>query len=310
MAGRTHRSIVSTKFGDRPLIDVPPISVPQHIPNKQNFQNPRYQMGNLADDLNIPQNANQKVMPVYPQQSHAQPLYGYGPYGNVIQNSNIIPYQSAPQPPAYPYKHGGISGYQRADQNGGIQDPTGEIHHFYGPHGERLPGPILNMNFGYHSGSRYPTNFKIKGKLKRGQMTSIEVVDSNISYRDLPDIVIKDLKRLYGHMEKVDVTIIAENGEYHIYAMSKTDGLPIVNPGYLYDARSRGGHRAGTAMTDIYTKKYNNTDDVQYKYDPHAKSYYVDPRSYSVASEGRRPREYKVTEEPRLPVRKPVRKDF
>ncbi|XP_033757360.1 LOW QUALITY PROTEIN: uncharacterized protein LOC117339753 [Pecten maximus] len=319
MAGRTHRSIVSTKYGDRPLIDVPPISIPQYVP-KQNIQNPRYQMGNLADDLNLPPNAQQTVTPVYPQPNHAQPSYGYRPYGNVIQNSNVIPYQNLPQAPN-PYQNGSVPGYQQPNQNGsvpgyqqpnqnvGISDHAGEFHHFYGPHGERISGPLLNMNFGSQNQMRYPTNFKLKGKLKRGHMTSIEVVESNISYRDLPDVVIKDLKRLYGTLEKVDVTIIAEKGEYHIYATPKQNGVSLVNPGYQYDTRSRGG-RHGSSTADIYTKKYNQSDDVHYKFDPNARTYYVDPRSYSVASEGRRPREYKVTEEPRLPVPKPVRRDF
>ncbi|XP_021361135.1 uncharacterized protein LOC110455363 [Mizuhopecten yessoensis] len=316
MAGRTHRSIVSTKYGDRPLIDVPPISFPQRVSYQQTIQNPRYQMGNLADDLNLPPNAHQTVTPMYPQQNHAQPSYGFrpnlNPYGNVIQNSNVIPYQSAPVP-SYPYQNGGPSAYQQPYQNEGypstnqgLQGPSGETHHFYGPHGERIPAPILNNNFGFHNQMRYPTNFKMKGKLKRGQMTSIEVVESNISYRDLPDVVIKDLKRLYGHIDKADVTIIAESGEYHIYATPKQNGVPQVNPGYNYERRSRGG--SNTA--DHFTKKYHQTDDVMYKFDPTAKTYYVDPRSYSVASEGRRPREYKVTEEPRLPVPKPVRRDF
>ncbi|XP_069140337.1 uncharacterized protein [Argopecten irradians] len=309
MDGQNHRSIVSTKYGDRPLIDVPPISFQQYAP-KQQFQNPRYQMGNLADDLNLPPNAHQTVVPVYPQQPHAQPSYANRPYGNVIQNSNIIPYQNAPQmPPSY--QNGGVPEYQHPNTNVGMKDASGEFHHFYGPHGERISGPLLNMNFGFPNNNlRYPKNFKIKGKLKRGQMTSIEVVESNISYRDLPDVVIKDLKRLYGHLEKVDVTIVAENGEYHIYATPKESGAPPANPGYQYDTRSRGGGRHVPYTADMYTKKYNQYDDVHYKYDPNARTYYVDPRSYSVASEGRRPREYKVTEEPRLPVPKPVRRDF
>lgn len=318
MAGRTHRSIVATKFGDRPLIDVPPISFPQHASYQPRYKNPGNQMGNLADDLNLPPNSYQTVMPMFPQQNYSQPSYGYrpgnphNPYGNVIQNSNVIPYQNTSQPYhssggahcPQPYQNGGHP--TSGAQNGGIEDASGEIHHFYGPHGERISGPIANMNFGFpNSTTNYHKNFKIKGKLKRGQMTSIEVVESNISYRDLPDVVIRDLKRLYGHMEKADVTIMAENGEYHIYATPKDNGAPLAQPGYMYD---RGG-RHGIFTADSYTKKYR-TDDVHNKYDPNAKSYPVHPRSFSVASEGRRPRDYQVAEDPRLPVPKPVRRDF
>lgn len=139
---------------------------------------------------------------------------------------------------------------------------SNEVHVYYGPNGERLPGPLPAPN--------YPTDFTLEGTLEYGKLVSVKVRNSNISYREIPDFVFRDLVRMYGMIERTDVKIVAQGGEYNIYASPSTsDGQIANNPGYIYDQQPlkhvpvpTHGHQPqvydheGQGIYDPFTKIY------------------------------------------------------
>lgn len=313
--GGSRNSVVLTKYGERPLIDVPPLSlsksradddVPRHmfkIPGKREtnvyHQPPRSPQVSLTAAqpqqrryqeplVDLPttqyprpsysQNRN-FYQPQYPVQVRAQPPPPPPPpqpqiqqrgYSNLAPDSNLVPYNYShyrPQPqPVQPVPQYSTT-YAPAPTQQPVPNGTqsNEVHVYYGPNGERLSGPLPAPN--------YPTDFTLEGTLEYGKLVSVKVRNSNISYREIPDFVFRDLVRMYGTMERTDVKIVAQGGEYNIYASPSTsDGHIANNPGYIYDqqplrhipvpAHSHHSHQPqvydheGQGIYDPFTKIY------------------------------------------------------
>ena len=213
------------------------------------------------------------------------------PYSNIVQPSNIVPYSTLPQsaPPAVPSLLPAAPPvyappYHHAEQNDSY-DPSGEVHIYYGPNGERISGPM--------KGQAYPTDFTLEGTLEYGKMVSIKVRNSSISYRDLPQFVLRDLEKMYGMIESTEVKIVAQGGEYNIYASPKLLDNSSRHYGYMYEPRVRSHdlpRRRDSAQEDIYTKRYRygtpddtlvpgesdspKTEDTQWTQLPHKVDFY------------------------------------
>ena len=324
-------SIVNTKYGQRPLIEAAPISfdmAPYHN-RRGNIADPNYLYNN---QYNLSQH----------QQAAPRPnTYSYNqPAAQVQRSSNVVPYpihnnpqyhppppqQNMPMyqqlPPIPQQQHQQQHQYypQQALQpqvpaNTGYIPPQqhnmpaqeGSVHLYYGPNGERLPGPPNNLfgqaqpnNTHFASNhSRLPVNFTLEGTLQYGHMTSIEVKQSNISYRDLPDFLIRDLKKRYGSVKKTHVKITSENGEYNIYGTPLTQTMEGSVHGYLYDnprqSQTVHGHRY---VDDPYTKRYGGYANFQ------PDMYDERPRGRSVPVGTNY-----VVDEVRQPLPRPVRYD-
>ncbi|KAK3095321.1 hypothetical protein FSP39_013190 [Pinctada imbricata] len=198
---------------------------------------------------------------------HSSPAY---PYSNIVQNSNVVPYDTynppppPPPPPVAPPVMPAAPAYPSQSQNyypnqNGTQDANGEIHIYYGPNGERLPGPV--------TGPGYPTDFTLEGTLEYGKLVSVRVRNSNISYRDIPASVLRDIERMYGVYECINVKIVAQGGEYNVYATPAQRENSERHYGYMYEppaAPPHRGHghgrhhprRGQSASDDKYTKIY------------------------------------------------------
>lgn len=313
--GGSRNSVVLTKYGERPLIDVPPLSlsksradddVPRHmfkIPGKREtnvyHQPPRSPQVSLTAPQPQQRRYQEPLMDLpttqYPRPSHSQNRNFYQPqypvqvraqppppppppqpqiqqrgYSNLAPDSNLVPYNYShyrPQPqPVQPVPQYSTT-YAPAPTQQPVPNGTqsNEVHVYYGPNGERLSGPLPAPN--------YPTDFTLEGTLEYGKLVSVKVRNSNISYREIPDFVFRDLVRMYGTMERTDVKIVAQGGEYNIYASPSTsDGHIANNPGYIYDqqplrhvpvpAHSHHSHQPqvydheGQGIYDPFTKIY------------------------------------------------------
>ena len=84
-------------------------------------------------------------------------------------------------------------------------------------------------------GPAYPTDFTLEGTLEYGKMVSIKVRNSSISYRDLPQFGTSDLEKMYGMIESTEVKIVAQGGEYNIYASPKLLDNSSRHYGYMYE---------------------------------------------------------------------------
>lgn len=275
--GGSRNSVVLTKYGERPLIDVPPLSlsksraddedVPRHmfkIPGKRTtnvyHQPPRSPQVSLTAPQHQQRRYQEPLMELsttqYPQPTHSQNRNFYQPqypvqvqvqppppppppqpqiqqrgYSNLAPDSNLVPYNYThyrPQPqPVQPVPQYSTT-YAPAQQPVPNGTQSNEVHVYYGPNGERLPGPLPAPS--------YPTDFTLEGTLEYGKLVSVKVRNSNISYREIPDFVFRDLVRMYGMIERTDVKIVAQGGEYNIYASpSASDGQVANNPGYIYE---------------------------------------------------------------------------
>lgn len=287
-ASRAHEqgSVVNTKFGARPIIDLPSFA----LGNGGNIGT-----SNLADvpprlfgpteysynvGRNVPRNHSQGgyVGQYYTVPNHGSPRgYPNSPRSNIVQESNVVPYPSyttVPNMAVQQYSNpsqGNVVQYN-SNQNRGSEN---EVHNFYGPNGERLPGPpasFVKPKLQYSpERQRFPMNFKIEGTLEYGKMVSIRILHGNVSFRDIPNFVLTDCLKTYRVIPKTDVTIVAENGEYNVFATPNLQAPLTRHAGYMYDPYNRHeNERRATVYPrtisphryrpdhDIYTKKYDD----------------------------------------------------
>lgn len=306
--GGGRNSVVLTKYGERPLIDIPPLSlssraddddVPNHlfrVPGKRSshvFHQPprspqvsltapqpqrRYQEP-LMEQPNYHQHSHQgqnrsyyqpqyqnQPPPPPPPQAHFQPQVQQNHYSNLAPDSNLVPYnythyRPQPQMPQPVPQYNTTSTHAPAPIPDQVPNGTqpNEVHVYYGPNGERLPGPLPRP--------RYPTDFTLEGTLEYGKLVSVKVRNSNISYREIPDFVFQDLYKTYRMMERTDVKIVAQGGEYNIYASPNASNDTVANnPGYVYEQPVRQVPVAGN-QREIYDPRRRQS------YDPFTKIY-------------------------------------
>lgn len=309
-------SVVNTKFGARPIIDLPAFA---YGVGKNN-----YMSSNLADvpprmfgpteysynvGKNVPRDHSNGG---YVGQYYNQSPRGYqnSPTSNLVNESNVLPYpsyttvpnmaaQQLPMPPQGPNM---AAQQPPMPPQGQMAQPYGgqgnETHLYYGPNGERLPGPPSEMfrpRPQYTTNRRqYPTNFKIEGTLEYGKMVSIRIKEGNVSFRDIPDSVLANCHKTYRMIPRTEVTIEAENGEYNVYASPDVPSPMLRHQGYMYDPnKSYSNARRATVYPrsfslnrqaphhDIYTKKYEvdyYADDSYQRRHTSYETYPRDPR--------------------------------
>lgn len=205
------RGVVNTKFGDRSIIDLPVLGeggstqyVPHFTVDDMMLKN-RSENMYTSNSVSIPSYYSEPVRPfsqremMKPQQPHLRPsnvVPAAYVYPNNIYNA-FVPRPSSFHPvPTY------------------ISSPE-EIHHYYGPNGEKLPGPPQIKSLSNRK--VYPTDFSIEAILEYGRMVSVNIKRGNISFREIPDFLMSDLKRTYRIVPRVKITIEAEGDDYCIY---------------------------------------------------------------------------------------------
>lgn len=325
--GGSRNSVVLTKYGERPLIDIPPLSlsksradedIPTHMfkvpgkrsshvlhqpprspqvsltapqPQQRRYQEPlmeqptHYNHPTYSHDRNYYQPQYQPRGPAPAPLPPSPPQVQQSRYSNLAPDSNLVPYnythyrpqqQQQPLQPVQQYNtsYGSVPPGPQPVPNGA---QSNEVHIYYGPNGERLPGPLPGPN--------YPTDFTLEGTLEYGKLVSVKVRNSNISYREIPDFVFRDLMKTYGMVERTDVKIVAQGGEYNIYASPSVHSESVTNnPGYIYEQQQPlrqipvpahgydhgGGGRAYDPFTKIY-RYGRNSRSLRERYPPASK---------------------------------------
>lgn len=280
--------VVNTKFGARPIIDLPSFSVGnKYNAGSSNFADvPPRMFGPTEYSYNVGRNVSRNhsqagyVGQYYQVPNQGSPRgYPNSPRSNIVQESNVVPYPSYTTVP-----NGAVQQYSNppqgnsnvvqynSNQNRGSEN---EIHHYYGPNGERLAGPPQRFVNPVCEQDRpkYPMNFKVEGTLEYGKMVSIRIIHGNVSFRDIPNFVLADCLKTYRVIPKTEVTIVAENGEYNVFATPELMAPLVRNTGYMYEPQHRlPVQRRATVHPrtvspqrhrpdrDIYTKTYDHDD--------------------------------------------------
>lgn len=274
-------SVVNTKFGARPIIDLPAFAFGSRGHTNSNIADvPQRMFGPKEYSYNVGRNVPRDnsnggyVGQYYNFPNQSSPRGVQNPNSNFVKESNVIPYPSYTTVPNM--------AAQQSDQGQlipqGAPPPNsskeGEIHHYYGPNGERLPGPpseFMRQRPSYVVDRKpYPSNFKIESTLEYGKMVSIRIREGNVSFRDIPDFVLTECQKTYRVIPRTEVTIVAEHGEYNVYATPDLQAPLARHVGYMYDPYQRDkNERRATVYPrsfspnrrrpdhDIYTKKYN-----------------------------------------------------
>ncbi|ESO98362.1 hypothetical protein LOTGIDRAFT_159167 [Lottia gigantea] len=110
-------------------------------------------------------------------------------------------------------------------------------------------------------------NFSIAGKLEFGKMTTVHVDSITGNFKQLPEILRRELKRTYGRYPETDIKISVENGEYHIYASPhRDDDRPIRGPrSYEEDDRRHFDDRHPYDHDDYKRQPRNSNDEFKPK---------------------------------------------
>ncbi|KAK7494927.1 hypothetical protein BaRGS_00013806 [Batillaria attramentaria] len=66
-------------------------------------------------------------------------------------------------------------------------------------------------------------NFRLEGVLEYGHLTTVHFRDSGSNFRQLPDVLKRELQKTYGKYPYTDIKIIAQGGEVHIHATPRNE---------------------------------------------------------------------------------------
>lgn len=132
----------------------------------------------------------------------------------------IVPYQGQPTSSA---TQADVTPSQPADNcaQGQCANPR-EKHIYYGPNGERLPGPPP----GFPTPSTRPTtevynqrDFVVDAVLEFGRVKTVTNLDYSVQFPKLPDYLLRHLQRKYGQFERTDARIACRKGEFHVHGV-------------------------------------------------------------------------------------------
>ncbi|KAI8793540.1 hypothetical protein BgiMline_003563 [Biomphalaria glabrata] len=268
--------VVSSRFGKRPLLDIPAMQVSGHrgieVPS---LQSPIY-----------------SAISANPFPNTHNPMYGPGVYNQqpgYMTTGGLIP--PRPAPAIY------IDRRHNSAPQMGFYNPPPPRQYFYGPNGEVVqPAPFYNpqgmypgvanpypvpapmpvpVRMPYPSYGPFNPGFNITCDLEFGRVTNINVRDSMGEFRGIPDFLREELMRTYGKFPFTEVKVKLENGEFHIYATHERRKK---------QQRRRRRDRDSDVDSDSY---YDDDDDDQYiRFDPTYKS---DIDSYTSGVRPRRP---------------------
>lgn len=232
----SQRPVVTTQYGDRPIIDLPILGMEKHIQssftpeiryrkyrkeqaehrNHQTYRhlNPGAMIYNQQPQLTPLSKSNllhNTYMPAYMSNHQGNTLVPQTVYQQPVTHSTF-PTDSLrnidnPGLPGETHHYYGPNGEQ-------LLGPLTEIHHYYGPNGEQLPGPPRASN----KENVYPTDFALKGTLEYGRLVSINIERGSLSFRDIPAFLLTHLRDMFRSVSQTKITIIAENGAYNIYS--------------------------------------------------------------------------------------------
>ncbi|XP_076461887.1 uncharacterized protein LOC143294324 [Babylonia areolata] len=219
--------VVSSKYGKRPLLDMPALHVDSDTRLEISSLQPRVrppEFGSMPSMIYSPEGIGQ----VNPQPLTAPAALPSMPQGLAPSGGNFY----APQPaapamypqPAYhhppsmvPQMMGGpsIPTMQPQPMYPAMQPPYQAPGYYHGAAGAPGGGvvPIVPP-----PRTPIPHNFHVEGVLQYGQLTTIHFRDKTNDFRGIPEYLRQELLKTYGRYPVTDIRIVAINGQFHIYA--------------------------------------------------------------------------------------------
>lgn len=125
-------------------------------------------------------------------------------------------YSQQPDIPAQPFLQSVVSAQPFSKTN--------EKHIYYGSDGQVLPGPLIQ------NGPEIPEDFAVQGVLLHGRLTAVQVLDYSRGFPKIPDFLSRDLLEKYAHFSKVDVRIVARDGQVYVHATPRFIQQPQPQP--------------------------------------------------------------------------------
>lgn len=233
----SQRSVVTTQYGDRPIIDLPVLGMEKHIQSSftpevryRKYRKEHAEHRNLQTYRHVYPGAmiyNQQPQLTPLSKSHLLhntyvPTYMRNHKGNTLLLQTVYQHPVThstcltdslrnignPGLPSEAHHYYGPNGEKLLGRT-----PT-EIHHYYGPNGEQLPAPPKALN----KENVYPTDFILKATLEYGRLVSINIERGSLSFRDIPAFLLTHLRDMFRSVSQTKITIIAENDAYNIYS--------------------------------------------------------------------------------------------
>lgn len=243
--------VVSSRFGKRPLLDVPPMLVSGHSGLEvSSLQSPAY-----------------SAISANPFPRAVNPMIGAGVYN---PQPGYMTTGGLPPPPAMHFDRR----YNTAPTGGFYNAPPRQ--YFYGPNGEVVnPAPFYNpqamypgvanpypvmpvpqpvavpvpVRMPYPSYGSFTPGFSVTCQLEFGRIVNIDIRESQGEFRGLPDFLRDELTRTYGKYPFTEVKVKLENGEFHIYATHE---------------RRRKQRRRRRRDSDSESENYDDDEDDKY----------------------------------------------
>lgn len=189
------------------LFAPPPGPLPQHVqPLPQHMQPlPQHMQPIPQHMLPLPQH-------LQPQFIHVPPMpLQQPPHQYVDQSGNLVPAPTFPMqpPPLYP----GVHNPYQAPVNQGYYVPPA-MQPYPQPQVMGYPQPPPNIEV---------DNFHLDGVLEYGVLTTVHFRERGGNFRQLPEVLRRELQKTYGKYPYTDIKIITQGGEVHIHATPRNE---------------------------------------------------------------------------------------
>ena len=173
---------------------------------------------------------------VQPQMINVPPMTLQAPQQHFVDASGNV----VPMPAAYPMQQQQQQQQQQQPQQQPQMYPG--VHNAYQGQGYYMPpGGMPPPQQGMYPAAQYPQpahpphtpgeNFRFEGVLEYGQLTTVHFRDKTSNFRGLPDFLRRELQKTYGKFPATDIRIVAQNGEFHIYATPRSEGEEFLEGG-------------------------------------------------------------------------------
>ncbi|XP_067657563.1 uncharacterized protein [Haliotis asinina] len=258
--------VVSSRFGQRPILEVPALEV----------FNTNKMVGSLQDD-------NPRSHPTFGRTGYTAPQPDYSRYNHIppYPYPNIPSGHAPPIPSYYGINHHAPRHVQTVPAYSQYPDTR---FYTYGPYGEVRGGSVQPTYYNPYPGVQSPyyvppppppppvppppmahhvtdESFFMEGVLEFGRLVTVHLKRSSRDFTGLPDFMKRELKATYGKYPTTDIRITSDKGEYHIYAKPR---------GYADDADYPRAFRTPSKFEqEAHTRSYRPRDvERWYDWDP------------------------------------------
>lgn len=219
--------VVQSKYGKRPLLEVPAIQVDAgnstmevwSLKDNTVTQSDPYRFaGLLQPAVSLTAQDPTGVYPIQQLQSHVVPsMRMQTPTQQIVDTSGkMIPFSTSYKPPI-PQVYPGV----------------------HNPFQSQSYSPAIPQQLQHSEVQHLQDNFCMEGTLEYGLLTTIRQANRTSSFTPLPDFLSRELQISYGRYPITHVRIVRQNGEYFIYSTPDTEADDMYSKEYNDNATMR-----------------------------------------------------------------------